>query len=312
MSPHSSGDLAADRRYGYAQDLLKERDFAAAADLFRQVLELTPQWAPAWFGLGEALEQVGDRQGAVEAFGQARALLPDDTLGAGVRLARLGVADAGMTPAYVAALFDEYADRFDDHLVKALRYTGPQVVMEGLENICRSAGRPFQFHRAADLGCGTGLMAAALRQHVTIMHGVDLSPAMVEKARRSGFYAEGAVTFGDLVGYLAGQRAETFDLLMATDVLVYVGDLAPVFHAARRAMTQGGLFAFTVQAGAGERFRIGEDLRYHHSEAYLRDTARHAGLAVGMLSPCVTRQDRGKPVDSLVVVLSRGAGGHVG
>lgn len=310
MSPHSSGDLTADRRYGYAQDLLTERDFAAAADLFRQVLELTPQWAPAWFGLGEALEQVADRQGAIEAFERARALLPEDVLGAGVRLARLGVADAGMSPGYVAALFDDYADRFDDHLVKALSYTGPQTVMEALESACRSAGRPFRFHRAADLGCGTGLMAAPMGKHVTFMHGVDLSPAMAEKARRSGHYVEGAVTCGDLAGYLAGQEAETFDLLMAADVLVYIGDLAPVFQAARKAMTHGGLFAFTVQADGGDGYRLGDDLRYHHSEAYLRKIAEDAGLAVEALSPCVTRQDGGKPVHGLVVVLSRGAGGH--
>jgi predicted TPR repeat methyltransferase len=310
MSPHSSGDLTADRRYGYAQDLLKERDSAAAADLFRQVLELTPQWAPAWFGLGEALEQMADRQGAIEAFARARALLPEDTLGAGVRLARLGVANAGMSPGYIAALFDEYADRFDRHLVEALRYTGPEVVMGAIENVRLSAGRPFQFHRAADLGCGTGLMAAALGKHVTVMYGVDLSPAMTEKARGSGFYAEGAVTCSDLVGYLAGHGAETFDLLMAADVLVYIGDLAPVFHAARRAMTQDGLFAFTVQASGGAGLRLGEDLRYHHSEAYLRKAAGDAGLIVEMLSPCVTRQDGGKPVHGLVIVLSRGAGGH--
>jgi SAM-dependent methyltransferase len=310
MSPHSSGDLTADRRYGYAQHLLKERDFAAAADLFRQVLELTPHWPPAWFGLGEALEQAADLPGAIEAFGAARRLQPQDRLGAGVRLARLGVADAGMTPGYVAALFDQYADRFDDHLVKALSYTGPQVVAEALEDLCRSEGRPFRFERAADLGCGTGLMAAAIGRHVVVMQGVDLSPAMADKARRSGLYAKDGVSCGDLVGYLAGQAAGTFDLLMAADVFVYIGDLAPVFQAARHALQPGGLLAFTVQSGPGEGYRLGEDLRFHHSEAYLRRTAGAAGLTVAHLAPCVTRHDGGRPVAGLVAVLRREPGGH--
>lgn len=310
MSPHSSGDLTADRRYGYAQDLLKERDFAAAADLFRQVLELTPRWPPAWFGLGEALEQAADLPGAIEAFREARALLPQDTLGAGVRLARLGAADAGMTPGYVAALFDQYADRFDDHLVKALCYTGPQVVMEALRRVCRSAGRPFQFHRAADLGCGTGLMAAAMGRHVSVMQGVDLSPAMADKARRSGLYAKDGVSCGDLVGYLAGQAAGTFDLLLAADVFVYIGDLASVFHAARCALQPGGLLAFTVQSDSGVGYRLGEDLRYHHSAAYLRQTAGAVGLSVLHLAPCVTRQDGGRPVEGLATVLRREPDSH--
>jgi predicted TPR repeat methyltransferase len=310
MSPHSSGDLTADRRYGYARDLLKEREFTAAADLFRQVLELTPQWAPAWFGLGEALEQIGDRQGAIEAFQRVRALLPEDILGAGVRLARLGVADARMTPGYVAALFDEYAERFDDHLVKALCYTGPQVVMEALESICRGTGRPFHFHRAADLGCGTGLMAAAMGKHVLSMYGVDLSPAMAKRACRSGLYAEDGVSCGDLVGFLAGQTAGTFDLLLAADVFVYIGDLASVFHAARCALQPGGLLAFSVQSDPGDGYRLGEDLRFHHSAAYLRQTAGAVGLSVLHLAPCVTRQDGGRPVEGLAAVLRREPDSH--
>jgi predicted TPR repeat methyltransferase len=312
MSRHSSGDLTADRRYGYAQDLLKERYFQAAADLFRQVLELTPLWAPAWFGLGEALEQIADRPGAIAAFERARALLPDDVLGAGVRLARLGVEDSGMAPAYVASLFNEYADRFDDHLVKALNYTGPEVIMTAIESVCRSAGRPFRFARAADLGCGTGLMAAAIGRHIDKLHGVDLSPAMAERARASGFYADDAVICGDLLNYLSHRGAETFDLLMAADVFVYIGDLTPVLAAARRAMKPDGLLAFTVQASAGEGYRLGEDLRYHHAEAYLRKAANEACLGIELLSSCVTRYDGGKPVAGLVLVLRRGVGDNAG
>ncbi len=306
MTLHSSGDLNADRRYGYAQDLLKDHDFAAAADLFRQVLELTPAWPPAWFGLGEALEQAGDRTGAITAFQQARVLSPPDALGAGVRLARLGVADAGMTPGYVAALFDEYADRFDTHLVTALDYRGPEVVMAAVEKACGLSERPFHFQRACDLGCGTGLMAAAIRDRVAVIEGVDLSPAMVEKARRSGYYGEGQPLCGDLLDTLDSAAEEQFDLLLAADVLVYLGDLAPLLKAARRVLAKGGIFAFTVQAQAGEGYSLGADLRYHHSEAYLRVVAAQRGLTVELLDPCITRQDAGKPVHGFVVVL-----GHV-
>ncbi len=303
MTPHSSGDLNADRRYGYAQDLLKEHDFFAAADLFRQVLELAPEWAPAWFGLGDALEQLGEVPEAIVAF--HRALPPADALGAGVRLARLGVAGVGMTPGYVAALFDEYADRFDDHLVKALNYRGPQIVVAALETVCAANARAFHFDRAADLGCGTGLMAAAIWKHVDSMHGVDLSPAMIARARHSGFYSEDEPNCGDLMDYLASQEGGTFDLLMAADVLVYLSDLSPVFNATRRVMDVHGLFAFTVQSLAGEGYVLGADLRYHHSEAYVRAVAKSCELSVRLLAPCVTRQDAGKPVDGFVVVVNR-------
>ncbi len=35
-----------------------------------------------------------------------------------------------MTPAYVAALFDDYAPRFEAHLTQALAYRGPQILSE--------------------------------------------------------------------------------------------------------------------------------------------------------------------------------------
>ncbi len=311
MTSHSSGDLNADRRYHYAQDLLTEGYFPEAADLFRQVLELTPNWAPAWFGLGEAEEKAGVPAAAVAAFQRVLALAPADAQGAGVRLARLGVADGQMAPAYVARLFDDYADRFDDHLLRGLNYSGPQIVMAALETVCSVAGRPFHFGRAADLGCGTGLMAAAIAHHVDAMAGVDLSAAMVVKAAQSGLYRAGELSCGDLLAFLDGQSDASFDLLLAADVLVYLGDLAPVLRSATRALRDGGLFAFTVQSLEGDGYRIGHDLRFHHSEAYLRTTVRGAGLTVLLLAPCITRQDAGKPVHGLVVVLGQMAGGDV-
>ena len=69
----SSGDLLADRRYEWGAGALKDRDFEGAADLFRQVIEIAPQWAPAHLSLGDALLGLGDPEGAQTAWGQAGA-----------------------------------------------------------------------------------------------------------------------------------------------------------------------------------------------------------------------------------------------
>jgi predicted TPR repeat methyltransferase len=305
VTSYSSGDLNADRRYGYAQDLLKERDFAAAADLFLQVLELTPGWPPAWFGLGEAEEKSGDPANAIRCFQKVLALAPDDRLGAKVRLAVLGAADpsAAMTPDYVAALFDEYADRFDHHLIGALKYRGPDVIMQALEAIDPPGKERLFFETVMDLGCGTGLMAEAIRISAGVIDGVDLSPAMVAVARKRQIYRE--LRVGDVTEALAGRE---YALILAADVLVYIGDLAALFTAAEKALTPRGLFAFTMQAHAGEGFRLGPDLRFHHSPAYVADTGRAAGLVIRHAAACVTREDAGKPVDGFVIVLERASG----
>jgi predicted TPR repeat methyltransferase len=302
MTSHSSGDLNADRRYGYAQDLVKERDFVAAADLFRQVLELTPDWAPAWFGLGEALENAGDPDAAIAAFRRSLELEPGDALGAKVRLARLGGVEAtdAMTPGYVAALFDQYADRFDHHLTTALKYRGPDIIMQGLYALYGPRKKGFFFERAMDLGCGTGLMAQAIRRNVGVIDGVDLSPGMVALAHKRHLYRE--LIVGDVVEVL-GTREYT--LLLAADVLVYIGDLAPLFAAAAEALSPLGLFAFTVQAHGGEGFILGPDLRYHHSLPCIATVAKSVGLRMLHSAPCITREDAGEPVKGHVVILEK-------
>jgi predicted TPR repeat methyltransferase len=299
----SSGDLLADRRYAYALASLKEGDAAAAADLLSQTLELVPAWPPAHFALGDALEALNQKTAAAVAFMRALQLAPVDAMGAALRLARLGMQSPAeaMSPGYVTALFDGYAARFDTHLVEALAYRGPQIIREALQAVCAHQARPFQFATALDLGCGTGLMARALEGCAEAIDGVDLSPAMVAKARATGLYRHIAV--GDAVAAL-----ETpVDLVLAADVLVYIGDLLPLFAAAAHALTPRGLFAFTVQSCAGDKFLLGDDLRYHHGAAYVRRTADAAGLHVAHVSPCVTRQDAGRDVDGLVVVLGRDA-----
>jgi predicted TPR repeat methyltransferase len=303
----SSGDLTADRRYEYARAALEDCDGVAAADLFRQTLELVPGWPPAHFGLGEALALEGDSKGAAAAFARTLELAPEDALGASLRLARLGFHQAGdaMRPGFVAALFDEYADAFDGHLLEALGYRGPAIIMDALGTVCDRFQRSLQFASAIDLGCGTGLMARALAAYVGELDGVDLSPRMVAKAKATGLYRN--VHVGDATEMLRSS-SDRYSLIVAADVLVYIGDLAPLFAAAASALTAEGLFGFTVQKHEGEGFILGGDLRHHHSARYLRAAAGSNGFSILQLAECITRKDAGEDVPGLVAVLGRGNG----
>ena len=127
----SSGDPVADRRYTFALDDAARGDFAAAADVLMQAVELAPDFATAWFALAAFRERLGDHAGAIAAFEQARDADPDDYHGARLHLARLGAAEAlpEMTTVYVRRLFDQHAPSFDKALVERLGYRGPQLLL---------------------------------------------------------------------------------------------------------------------------------------------------------------------------------------
>jgi predicted TPR repeat methyltransferase len=304
-SHRSSGDLLADRRYEYARAAFDEKDFDAAADLARQVLEIAPSFAAAHALLGRAAAEQGEHHEAISALSRTLELEPDDALGVRLDLARLGAVapDEAISDGYVRALFDDYAPQFDWHLTKSLAYRGPDLIADALRRACSKRIRPYRFGPTLDLGCGTGLMAQALEGLCEGMEGVDLSPRMLEKARKTNLYD--GLHEGGLVTFLTGRNSAEADLVLAADVFVYMASLDAVFREVHRVLKREGLFAFTVQAHEGDGFVLGADSRYAHGEAYLRDLASTAGLTVVLFEKVSTREDRGQPVPGFLVVLER-------
>lgn len=292
-------DRAAHRRLEFGLALVAEGDPAAAVSVFEQVLELAPDWPAARFALADALHAAGRRDEAVAAYAAYLARDTADVMGAAIRLALLGAAPQPeqLPPAYVKTLFDQYAPRFEESLVGRLGYQAPfqlRAALDAVDPVAAPEGR------VLDLGCGTGLAGEALRGRAAWLEGVDLSPAMVEQAGRKGIYDRLEVR--DAVAALTG-TVDRFDVIVAADVVVYVGNLAPLLSAARRALAPGGRFVFSAQKGAGNGFALGGDHRYSHSVDYLRGGAEAAGFAVERLDEAVYRTEAGMGVPGLIVIL---------
>src|ERR1019366_3577024 len=221
----SSGDLVADRRFDFARDLQLKGDLVAAADLLLQATELAPGFASAWFTLGEIRERLGERDEAIAAF--RKALVPDrdDRHGASLRLTLLGAEKLSAMPrAYVRALFDQYAPKFETALVDDLGYRGPALLFKAVLSARAAVPKPAFFKRAIDLGCGTGLAATAFAANVDEFIGIDLSPRMIERARASGLYAQ--LEVAEMVEGLRGKPDASANLILAADAMVYLSDLA--------------------------------------------------------------------------------------
>jgi predicted TPR repeat methyltransferase len=300
----SSGDLVADRRFEFARDLQLKGDLAAAADLLQQATDLAPGFASAWFMLGKIREELGERDASIAAFRNAREADPEDRHGASVRLMLLGAERvAAMPPAYVRALFDQYAPKFENALVGDLGYRGPALLFKAVLAARRAVRKPALFRRGIDLGCGTGLAATAFAREVDHFIGIDLSPRMIEKARTSGLYAE--LEVADMLEGLRAKADASADLVLAADAMVYVADLVPVLKQVRRVLADGGLVAFTVETHDGDGVVIGEGLRYAHGAPYVRGSIESADLSLSQLEDLSARNEDNSPVPGLVVVAEK-------
>jgi predicted TPR repeat methyltransferase len=283
--------------------LKKSGELEAALASYEQALTLRSDYALAEHYRANVLRALGRREDAVQAYWRARDLGADPTE-TGFALAALGEGAApSSAPAdYVKNLFDQYAGHFDRHLVGVLGYRTPELLASLLQT---SPG--MQVTSALDLGCGTGLCAPLLRPMAKHLAGVDLSEKMLEKARATGLYDE--LACADILPWLTGRRAE-WDLVTAADVLVYFGDLAPLFEAVAGALRPGGQFAFSVEALApeldtGAGYAITASNRFAHAPAYVQACAAAAGLQVLGQRDAALRQEHGKDVIGMLFLLGR-------
>lgn len=201
--------------------------------------------------------------------------------------------------AYVQTLFNRFADSFDDQLA-SLDYRAPELVAQVVADELGAAERQCD---VLDAGCGTGLCGPLLRPYARRLTGVDLSPAMIEKARARQVYD--ALIAAELTEHLQ-QAPARYDLVVSADALVYFGDLQPVFAAVATALRSGGRLVLTVEqapdAAAQAGFRINPHGRYSHTEMYLRQTLTQAGLNVRSVAAATLRKEHGEPVAGAVVL----------
>lgn len=240
------------------------------------------------------LEKQGRKAAAAEAYRAMLAIDPEDHAGASVRLAALGRGDAPdrAPPAYVATLFDQHAEEFDEILVEQLGYAIPLELRERLRAVA-----PGPYARLLDLGCGTGLAGMALADITAHRTGVDLAEAIVAQADAREVYD--ALFVGDAVAFLE-QSDEAWDLIVATDVLPYLGDAGPLFRAARARSVAGGVFGFSTETLPardlkGRAWMVGPGHRFAHDPAYIVGALEAAGFETVEIEPAVIRAERGKP-----------------
>lgn len=275
----------------------------AAVDALLTALRLAPADEDLRLWLGEALAAAGRLDEAAALYQDWLNELPDHPL-AGHRAA----ACAGWPrpeqapPAYVARLYDDLAVDYDAAM-RLADYAGPALLAAMLEGYPPPQGRA---GAALDLGCGTGLLAPVLRPQAGALTGVDLSPRMLDRARRTEAYD--ALIRADAPGFL-DVRPDAYDLIAAIGLPAYFGDLAELARALVAALRPGGRVMLSVEVAADrpEGYRLRPSGRYAHGPGHVRQVLEAAGLTVLASGPAMLRREAGRPVEALMVVAARPA-----
>jgi predicted TPR repeat methyltransferase len=167
-------------------------------------------------------------------------------------------------PDYIVESFDAFAEVFDAKLVGVLGYDVP----EKLAAVVREASEKDRRVDIVDAGCGTGLCGPLVRPLARGLTGIDLSSKMLDQAAKRGVYD--VLVCEDVIAALERMPGR-FDVAVAADVLIYFGDLGPLFAAMATALRPSGLFAFSVErlSGTGS-YRLLPSGRFAHTPEYVR------------------------------------------
>ena len=270
---------------------------APAIAEFQRALRLDAEFVEARFRLGEAWLTAGEPEKAMAAFDA----IPDGAVeGLSGRIAEAHALRQAprSAPGYVRHLFDQFSVDYDERMTGQLSYRAPGILRElaeftipGRENLA-----------VLDLGCGTGLAGRAFKDLAARLDGIDLSPQMIAKAKSLGIYDNLAVADIETALKPGGPR---YDLVLAADTLVYLGDLEAVFEGVSARLNTDGAFLFTVESKDGEGFELGPKRRWRHSDPYLREIGTRNGLTVAGLLQCTPRTEAGQPVPGFAVALCK-------
>ena len=266
---------------------------------FQQALSINDN-ADTQVNLAAAYQALGDMEKARHCYQRAVELDPGHKSAAHMLAAFNGQATEAAPNDHVARLFDEYAAKFDSHLVDTLGYSMPGLLRNQIDLLM---GQDARFHNAIDLGCGTGLTGVAFHPVCDRLTGIDLSPRMIDKARDRGVYDE--LHTGNIVTFLS-RAQQHYDLFICADVFPYIGDVQPLFSALSGRAEKGALFAFSTELHSGSGYALRPTGRYAHAQEYLRGSADNHGFSVMTMRTENLRKQKENWIQGDLVILQYG------
>ena len=263
---------------------------------YKQAIALKPDYVEAHYNLGVTLQELGRLDEAEASYRQVIALKPDDAEAKHMLAALSGETTATAPRDFIEGLFDNYAAKFESSLVDNLEYKIPRVIAEMIikDNKFDLLGS------IMDLGCGTGLFGAEIKQFCEHLEGIDLSEKMLDKAKEKDVYNK--LIKQDIVTYLSNESLN-FDYFISTDVFIYIGDLYDVFRLIKSRNKTGGKLAFSTEDSDGDGFFLEQSGRYSHSKKYIEGLCEKFGYKLRHFETQALRKDKNQYISGGLYLL---------
>jgi len=292
----------------------KRKELDVAMHCAERAAALLPNMAEIHNTLGNIYKDAGRTEQALNSYRRAVALDPQQGNALHFMSVLSGQVSAQAPVSYVSKVFDDYAERFDQHLQEVLEYQIPAVIGKQLRQL--SVGNADAW-RILDLGCGTGLVAKELAPLAIQLVGVDLSEKMLLKAQARQLYHR--LIKADLLTMCSQETNASYDVVTAADVFVYVGKLDQIIPQIQRLMIADGLFAFSVEAAeevsASNPESLGYTLRasgrYAHQSNYLEKLAQEHGFTILQCLPQTIRMENLQAIPGYLYIWRKSGEGVV-
>ena len=267
-----------------------------AIDTLEVLIKDNPNDALLFNMIGGCYASLGQPDMAVKNYEQALAIKPDYSVPQHMFNALTGNTSKEPPKEYVKNLFDDYAERFDDSLIKQLGYKLPFLMKE---LILKLDSKRKTFEKVIDLGCGTGLTGKELRDISNNLTGIDISSNMVAKTRELDVYDR--LIVGDIVDILNSSK-EKYDLFIALDVFIYIGELTKIFKTVRQCCNKNAFFIFSIETQEKDGYTLLKSARYSHSESYILKTACDGFKLIDSQEVSLRKEKEGR-IDGKILIL---------
>lgn len=251
--------------------------------------------------MGQLYIETNKNKSALEVYSKIVLLNPNDLNSKFLLTALKGENPETPPISFIENLFDSYANDFEEHLIDQLNYKTPAIIFEKLNNFLIESSR----YKILDLGCGTGLAGMELKKIASEIVGVDISSEMLQKASEKKIYKQ--LIKKDIIEFIENNKIK-FDVIVASDVFNYFGNLSKIFENIRGSMNKSGILCFTVESWRNseysDEYKLQINGRYMHSRNYVEKLINLSNIQLIEVSEINVRNEKGIPVDAFMFICS--------